>query len=838
MKPLLIIKRIFLILTAAFLLMLGSLAFISYYYQDQLVSLFIKEANKKINTPVQVEHIEISIFKKFPQVAVHFRNVTVQESIEGSSLPLLKAESIFCTFNPINFFRKNFEINQIHLEEAQAFVRLTASGLKNYDFLKPASGSGPGVGDGSEVRFDLEKILLKNTFVIYFDEAAGHRYSFNIDQAQAGLSVVNDLYLVDLTGDLLTEKIQVREESYFRNKQLNLETQLVYDDQQKLLKISPSLIRINQSLFSIEGEMLNQGLTQVDLKVSGQDTDIQTILSLLSEDIYNQLKSYQSKGQVYFNGTVKGAMNQDHTPRVDLNFGCNNASFFHPKYNQSIHHVDLKGSFTNGSKQNLQTSRLLLENVKGEIDQKPFTGNLEIRDFDNYYLDLKLKADLNINSVLKFYPLEKVASAEGQVGMDIHFKGHVKDVKNTKVNRISSEGEINLTGLNFRLKDIQLPFRKFNGNFIFNDDALAISNFSGQIGHSDFLMNGLFKNVLAYLFLKDQPIKVEADLSSGQMDVDELLSGNLAAGGGNGESEIVKNTYSFRISPKLDIDFNCSIKDLTFRRFTGQNIKGELIIRNQKATSPRLTFEAFNGRMALHGTVDARQENHIEVFTTSRFNGIDIDRVFFVFENFDQHFLMDHHLKGQIYADVNTFMVFDNQLKMNTDELISDIELSIRNGELNYFAPMQNLNKYVSEKSLEHLKFSELKNEILIQNRKIHLPEMEVGSNITKIKVSGTHTFDQVINYRLMVPLERFNEKDKDEKFGPIEDDGKGNLHVFLKIEGTTDNYRISYDSQGLKANIKENIKNEGKELKQIFKNKGQEEQEAVELDEEEYFKF
>lgn len=199
---------------------------------------------------------------------------------------------------------------------------------------------------------------------------------------------------------------------------------------------------------------------------------------------------------------------------------------------------------------------------------------------------------------------------------------------------------------------------------------------------------------------------------------------------------------------------------------------------------------------------------------------------------------MDKHLKGQIFAEVNTSMVFDENLRFRSDLFKADVGIAIRNGELNDFEPMQKLSKFVEEESLSKLRFSELRNIIRIQNETIYLPAMEVKSNVSTIEIRGTHTFDQHIDYYLKVPIRNFRKQDRDAAFGAIEDDGKGSANLFLTIRGTTEDYKIAYDSKAVVEKIKDDIKKEGQELKEIFQNKGSKETQNVELNEEEYFDF
>ena len=68
------------------------------------------------------------------------------------------------------------------------------------------------------------------------------------------------------------------------------------------------------------------------------------------------------------------------------------------------------------------------------------------------------------------------------------------------------------------------------------------------------------------------------------------------------------------------------------------------------------------------------------------------------------------------------------------------------------------------------------------------------------------------------------------------EEDGQGNSRLFLKIKGTTDDYRILYDTEAVKKKIVSDFKKEVQELKDAFRSKGKKQEKEVEVSKEEYF--
>ena len=238
------------------------------------------------------------------------------------------------------------------------------------------------------------------------------------------------------------------------------------------------------------------------------------------------LHAYRSQGSVYFEGSVRGKTPR---PRVDLRFGCRDASLYHPEYKKQLRQIQLSGSFTNGAKHSLQTAELSLQDIAGTLDGKDIRGSLLIRNFRDYYLEAHVQTDLDVQSVLEFYPVADVRSARGQVAANVKLAGRLQDMRSSSLarrQRTQSSGSLSVRDFHVQLKQYPLPFRQLSGTFDFQNNDVAISDFAGYVGHSHFQLNGFFRNAIAYVLSDTQPVEIEADLYSSLLDLDELLSGS------------------------------------------------------------------------------------------------------------------------------------------------------------------------------------------------------------------------------------------------------------------------------------------------------------------------
>jgi len=345
-----------------------------------------------------------------------------------------------------------------------------------------------------------------------------------------------------------------------------------------------------------------------------------------------------------------------------------------------------------------------------------------------------------------------IVSGIGLIECQVSLQGRLSDLKSKYTSQmVETSGDINFQNVTLNFQDGFPPQTTLDGNFVFNKNDLAINNTRIKSGSSEWQMNGFFRNILPYLLFQNQPIGIEADINADFININELLPGS--------QSNLTED-FAFTISPYLLLDFNCDVKKLVYRKFEARKLKGELRVKNQKAIARNIAFNSMGGRLIFSGIVDASKD-YIQVSSSSQWNRLAIDSVFYVFNNFNQDWLVAENLKGRVNANVATELAFHPDLSLYSDSLVLDISISIVDGELNNFEPMMQLEDYVDDPNLSRLKFSELENDIHVENRMIYIPRMEVRTNVTNIQVSGIHTFDQEIDYRVVVPLKTLGKKQK-----------------------------------------------------------------------------
>jgi hypothetical protein len=799
------VKYVLIALTTVLLAVLSSVLL----FRDQLINEFIRQANTRLDTRITIGKVQVNAFRNFPNLSLDFYNVYVEDTHPGQ-YPLLTAGRISFTFNPLRVLQGTYTANGLIITDCEINLKINANGEINYQLFKNADAQ------SSSVSFDLNDIDMRACRVRYINLMQADDMEFFTDRLQASISVKDQQYYLRGKGDVKVDKFRTGTTTWPAPKTFRLNAKLIYDDSAGKIHIQPSEIRMAEVSFRIQGSYQWKDKAYIHIQVAGEDASLQTLTALFPPDKEKLFNRYQSRGNAYFNLRLSGVIAQSSAPALEMEFRLDRARIFHPDYHASLDDVKLEGLLQLKNLRNPATATLTLNRVSGQLNDKPFSGHLTVRNFTDPDVSVEFQGDMDIHALLQFYPLPTVHEASGTLRVNVSFEGKTRWLKQkTTAQRITTRGTIDMNNLSLLLGDQRLPLHNLNGSLQFSNNDLALSNVSGRLGKSDFRLNGFFKNIITFLFFKNQPLGIEADLTADFIDLSELFAFAFGTPTKKGSAP----AFSFSISPLVNLKFQGRVGQLRFNRFRAHNLGGDLQVVNQVALSKNISFSSLGGNVLLTGSLEAKNPKVIEASGGMLLDGIHIDSAFYVFNNFGQTFIQDRNLKGRAFAEIMLSAKLKPDLTLFAETLTADIQATIKNGELNNFEPLLKLSKYIDDSNLHAVRFADLSNDIHIERSTIFIPMMEVVSNASVLQISGTHRFDQQIDYRIVTLLQNNRMTNLQEAGAAMEImDGKPKL--FLRITGTTDNYRVLYDTEAVRRKIASDLKREVQELKDLFRKK------------------
>ena len=778
---------------------------IVYFYKDNLVKYALTQLQKQINTDIKMDKVDLSIISTFPNASLVFTNISADEATpQKTKKKLFKFESVYLTFNVWDLFEGNYTIKKIIVEDGSCSLKVFADGNDNYHFWKIKSDSNKSDGKFS---FKLNKVTLKNIEIQYTNEIKDAIIIASINKMTLKGKFNEKQFELAINSNTDVKEFRFEKINYFKQKDVAFDVVLDVTNNE-LFNVKRGKIELADQKFSISG-FVNNGAESIktDITIKGEDLKLKKTLSLVPEKFQSYWKDYDLDGELYFDATMKGQINKVETPKITASFGVKNGKLKKSGSKLELTNIGFTAKYSNA-----------INNLIMNLGANSLKGNIEIIDFTSPHIKANSTASVDLLKWNEIFPTESVESIEGNAELAIQFETQLQEMsKFTPSDFIQSNttGTLKLAKTKIKLKKDNHLLSNISADIIFNNNDITAKALNFNIGSSNFSIAGEIKNFLSYIFLEKQKLYIQADVNSNMLNLDELLT---TSGTKNNGSD-----YKLGISNSFDFDITLGIKKLQFRKFNASELKTKLILRNMKCVAQDMSMNTMDGIFNCTGILDATNSNNISIICDGAIKKMNIQKIFYQLENLGQSSLKSENIKGIASANIQFSALLNSGLSINPTSIKSNIDLLIEKGELINFESLKKLSKFVSIDELQNVKFSTIKNTLQVQNRVLTIPRMEICSNAMNLTLSGSHTFDNLINYSLELLLSDVlgkkakKAKKENEDFGVETDDGLGKTKLFIKITGTTDNPKYAYDKQGLKQKIKTDVKNEKQNLKQIL---------------------
>jgi hypothetical protein len=797
---------------------LAVLILISVSFGDQITKIIVGKINDNLNTKISVKSASFSVFKRFPNAAVIFEDVTVfqnKDFVNNDSLTpkLIQCKNIFVEINLIKLLFKDYSIRRIVAQDGELNLFISEKGIENFDIFKKTSNL-----EGESSAVNLSGILLKNFRYTYFDVKHSVHMEGFINKAQLKGSIKKDIYDFAISVDLKSYKLLVNRIEYLKNRTLEGTLQLKRVANQ--LNLNTSEFKLNGIDFDLNMELFTGERSTIDLSTKVTDVSLSHFQTLIPDEYQKYFKDFESKGKANLALTVKGRTGGKYFPHIEMNFSLRNGTIKQRENNIKLTQVNCSGFYSNGLQNNSGSSIFTLNDFSSTLENGQITGSVTYKNFNSPTVSVDVKTLINLNDIRKFLSIDTIEILEGNLQAEISLKaGFVnnKSFSRENINNFQISGNANLSKGQLKLKNSNYLYNDVSSNIILGND-FQFESLSLKIDNNDFFIKGRLLDAVPYILKQTNTLNLKAELDSKNLDLTKYFEKDSK------KTQPAKYDASVLFPKDLIAELNVNIGNFTLKKFKARNANAHVNYNPGAYTLNKAIFETMNGKVSGNGMVVEDENKNLLVKGQTTLKKIDIRQLFYVFENFGQSILRDNHLKGSLSGDILVSCDWNKNMIFNLNTVIVESNIEVTQGELINFEPLMGLSDFISLKELEDIKFSTLKNQIFIRHQQIIIPQMDINSSAFNISGSGVHQFDNHYTYRINVLLSevlarkaRQNKKENNE-FGVIEDDGLGRTKIPLLIVGYKSDYKISYDTKGLKDIIKESMQSQKRELKSIFK--------------------
>ena len=781
------------------MLMLVVLA--GFLYGDKAKQLVVDELNSHLLIKVDVGEIDFSVLRSFPDASVVLRNIATRDG-QPAMPALLNARSISLRFGIFSLFTGNYNIQSIQINGAAISLWIDEKGQNNFEIWKITNKTST-----KPVNFDIKQVHFKNVKFYYRDLQTNVDLAIDLPDINLKGKKQGDVYDLSLNGNLLAERINFQQKEYGFNNEVAVKFNLNINDRDKTGQLNKSTLSVSGVDLSAEGSFgFGEPPFPLEFKLSTARADVGRLIDLIPENYISGFKAYEPAGQLDAAVNISGSYDKNQLPGIAATFKLRKGSLLHKQSGTQLTGIATNGTFKS---EKAKKEQLWLEHFEGSTKNGKFKGKLILIDLQNPVIDLALSAKLDLDELGGFVETEGFEHLRGKLTTDMSYKGSTAaGVRSAGAAR----GTILVAGAGFTHTESGRSVSDLNARMELGNGFVSVDDLSLKSGSTDLKIKGRFQNLMEQFFSKDKPLYFDVEIASSNLDIEDLMA--FSASGKQTEAR----THLFQ--PTLSFDVNLNIGHLKYRKFTASEASGKLTLNNQVLKALNVRFKAMDGNIEGSGLLNTRYENKSSVLCDADFRNVNIQRLFYEFNDFGQSSLRSSHLKGRADVQVNFSSMLDASFEVEANSVNALADIEIRDGELLNFEPLQELSRFLDASELKNVKFSTLKNRIEIVRERVIIPEMEVRSSVMNLKGYGSHTFGNEIEYHLNVLLAEIGRK-KSRNQAPVESmetDGSGNTRLFLHLSGTVDHPEFRYDSQAVARKIASDFKNQKQELRKVLR--------------------
>ena len=796
-----LIKRIVQTLIGISLLLLISGFFITYFFSDKIEKTVINKIQEKMTSDLKLGNVAFSLYEKFPSASVKISNLLAFEKEGFNNDTLFYAKSTYIELSIIDIIQSSFDIKKVVVDNGKINIKYDDDNNPNFAIFK--------TNKQSKNKLSLNNLILLGTHINLTKKEVNLKW-----EIQEGFLDFKEKNVI-INAKLFSKKLIVNTRDYIHKKQMILLTVLEIKKDSILIQ-KGSIVHIENLKTELSGEIIMGKI--IDLDFSCEDQELTNIIQNTPEHLKSIYSSFQANGIVNCNGNIKGLVSKVSNPYLDMECSIEKGSFNLKSRPFILEGISLKSKITNGEERSFHNTRIEISDFNSKTKNGFLKGDFSIQNLNNYYLTANFSSIWDLAEINHYFEDSPFFNLQGKVNANTQYLGNISfDSKFTnyflKANHIS---KTSFKEVSFIYKNIPLDFNFNSIECVFKNNQIEVKNSAFTIADSDIDFTGDITNLIGYILKKEDTIDITGKLKATYIKFDELLSlkDTLEE---QGEGTMPKWIYA---------DVNTNIKTFSYDDFIASDITGQFNYNNQSLTGENIRLSSLNGNIAGNFKFYESKNNKLTLFSQLNLKKLNIRNTFLAFNNFNQDFITAKHIKGIGSAEIQMQASWKTGFIFEKDKLSVKSHLVIEKGELIQFKPLESLSDYVSLDDLKTVQFSTLENTIEIDNKLVTIPTMEIKSSALSVFLSGTHTFEQEIDYRIKLLLSelmstKFRKKNtqvKNTEFGEVKENGKIFNTIYFKMTGNSENPNISFDGIRFREDVQKGITQEKETIITIIK--------------------
>jgi uncharacterized protein involved in outer membrane biogenesis len=475
------LKWTLIIVGGLIVLLLAAAFIIPIAFKDDIVAAINKEINKSVNADVvyDVEKFDLTLFRNFPNITAEMRDLGVinRAPFEGEVLFATESFEVEVNLKEI-LFGDQLRVKGISLIRPIINVKVLKDGRANYDIAVPSEDTVTTTEEPSNFSFGIDHWEIVDGDITYNDESLPFLMSLKGVNHSGSGDFTQDVF--DLKTKTVADTITVAFDGteYLSNKRAEIDATVSISEEYTKYTFKENSAKLNDFAMSFDGWFkMNENDFGMDIAFKSPENSFKSILSLVPGMYTESFNNIETKGELAFNGFVKGTYSEKQMPAFNLNLLVKDAMFKYPELPTPVNNINVD---------------LLVDNKDGVIDNTVIDLKKLHLDFGSNPVDAKalitkmyptnvdatVAAKLNLAELSKMFPMEGL-EMKGSYAINLNAKGIYDSLKKTIP---AIDATMSLASGYVKSKDFPLPLQDMHF-------ASTVKNTSGKLAETYITVN-------------------------------------------------------------------------------------------------------------------------------------------------------------------------------------------------------------------------------------------------------------------------------------------------------------------------------------------------------------
>ncbi len=427
------LKWTLIVVGGLFVVIIAAALIIPVVFKDDIKKAIDDQLATAVNADVvfDIEKFNLTLFKNFPNITVQMGDLGVvnREPFAGDILFAVEDFEVEVNLKDI-LFGDQLRVKGITMVRPVINVKVLADGRANYDIAVPSTDTVTTTEESSDFSFGIDHWEIINGDVTYDDKSLPFLLSLKGLNHSGSGDFTQDVF--DLTTHTTADSLTTEYDgvAYLSNKKVEMDMVISISEEYSKYTFKENSVKLNDFAMGFDGSFkMNEKDYGMDISFKSPDNSFKSLLSLVP-GIYTQgFSNIETKGDLAFNGFVKGTYSDTQMPAFNVALKVTDAMFKYPDLPTAINNINMDLLIDN--KDGIIDNTIIdLKKLHLDFGNNPVDAHALITKMYPTQLDANISAKLNLAELSQMFPLEGL-DMKGNYALNLTAKGVYDSLKKT-----------------------------------------------------------------------------------------------------------------------------------------------------------------------------------------------------------------------------------------------------------------------------------------------------------------------------------------------------------------------------------------------------------------------